>query len=262
MIFRIARHASAATGHAIEAKVLPALAPRLPLAVPYPEWRVEPGAKGFPFGAIGHRRLAGEALSARSLERLGHATVASHLAAFLSALHRLPPHEAELLGVPRADRGKAQYEAMRARVMPALRTALTGAEYATLARWWDAFSRDDELERFQPALRHGDLWYGNVLVDESERRLVAVLDWENVAVGDPARDFASQYHLGEPFASAVLAAYAEAGGPVDESLRKRVWTRWELREFAGIGTALELDDADELEDGIGKLRAGPILAGR
>jgi hypothetical protein len=33
-------------------------------------------------------------------------------------------------------------------------------------------------------------------------------------------------------------------------------------EFAGIRTALELNDPDELEEAISKLRAGPILAAR
>jgi hypothetical protein len=35
--------------------------------------------------------------------------------------------------------------------------------------------------------------------------------------------------------------------------------RWELVEFAGVRTVMELDDPEELKETIGKLRAGPIL---
>ena len=37
--------------------------------------------------------------------------------------------------------------------------------------------------------------------------------------------------------------------------------RWELLEFEGVRTAAELDDADELDETIAKLRTGPIFSG-
>ena len=43
-------------------------------------------------------------------------------------------------------------------------------------------------------------------------------------------------------------------------MRRRVQWHWELREFGGIRGAVELDDREELEDSIRKLRAGPVLA--
>ncbi len=61
-IFRVARHERAAEGHAREARLLPVLGPRLPVGVPIPRWRVEPGLPSFPFGAMGYRGLAGQPL--------------------------------------------------------------------------------------------------------------------------------------------------------------------------------------------------------
>ncbi len=146
--------------------------------------------------------------------------------------------------------------------MPILGEALPRAEYEIVSRWCDEFRADDALERFDAVLRHGDLWFGNVLVDDASGSVVGVLDWTNAAIGDPAADLARQLHLGESFAGAVLSAYEDRGGRIDRTLCHRIRRRWELLEFAGIRTAVELDDPEELEETIGKLRAGPILSRR
>jgi aminoglycoside phosphotransferase (APT) family kinase protein len=259
VIFRIPRHARTAEGHTREAKLLPALSGRLPLAVPEPRWRVEPGAADFPHGVIGYRRLAGTPLTPAVLARLGTETIARELAGFLLALHGFPVEEVEELGLPQADRDLGSLEAFRDDVLPPLSAALAAEEYRTISAWWDRLLVDSELRRFAPTLRHGDLWYDHVLVDEHRGRLVAVVDWEAAALGDPARDFAVQFHLGAEFADAVLAAYGALGGQVDRGLRHRIDRQWELREFGGVRTAAQLDDSEELEDAIRKLRAGPIL---
>ncbi len=54
-------------------------------------------------------------------------------------------------------------------------------EIERVTRWWH--SARNELERFEPALRHGDPWYGNLLVDESGE-LTSDLGWEGF--GDEA----------------------------------------------------------------------------
>jgi aminoglycoside phosphotransferase (APT) family kinase protein len=252
VVFRIARHPDAAAGHEVELRLLPALGSRVPIALPRPEWRIEPGAEDFPFGAIGYRRLAGE-----PLRSAGSKPVAPELGAFLAALHAFPVAEAEALGVPFADRHPDDLEALRGTILPALSERLTPMERARIDEWWDAALADEDLTRFEPCLRHGDLWYGNVLV--SDGRVVGVVDWENAAIGDPAHDLATQRHLGSAFANSVLVAYRAAGGLVDARSEHRIQRRWEARELDGIAIAAALDDDAELDECIRKLRAGPIL---
>jgi aminoglycoside phosphotransferase (APT) family kinase protein len=261
VIFRVARHASAAEGHAREARLLPALQGRLPLAVPDPRWRVEPGSPGFPQGAIGYGRIAGGPLSPVLLAGVGMDSIAAQVAAFLLALHRFPTEEAEELRVPHADHEPLRLRAFRDHLLPSLRDALAPAEYDVVCAWWDRLLADPEIWGFTPALRHGDLWYDHLLVDQRAGQLVAVVDWEAAALGDPARDFAAQFHLGKEFAEATLTAYVEQGGQVGQRLRHRVRRQWELREFGGIATAVELNDRKELQDAVRKLRAGPIFSG-
>jgi aminoglycoside 2''-phosphotransferase len=261
VIFRIAQNGWAARGHAREARLLPVLHGRVPLAVPEPRWWVEPGTPSLPHGAIGYRRLPGTALSPELVGELGREAVARQLARFLLALHRFPAEEAQEVGLPHADQDPDGLRAFRDEVLPPLADALTPDEYDTVRAWWDRLLVDSEIHRFTPALRHGDLWYDHLLVDESSARLLGVVDWEAAALGDPARDFATQFHLGDEFAEATVAAYAGQGGNVDESLRHRIRRLWELREFGGIRATVELHDEEEFADAIRKLRAGPILTG-
>jgi len=111
-------------------------------------------------------------------EPQGPAGLASQLAAVLAALHRagfsraaaasLPDHDefcAHLVGLSPAVPDQALSEAaIRAALLPAWPPPL----------------------RNEPALLHGDFWPGNTLWRDG--RLVAVIDWEDAAFGDPLAD--------------------------------------------------------------------------
>ena len=239
IVFRIARHARAAAGHDREWRLLPQLAGRLPVAVPEPAWRIDPDGE-FLHGAIGHRKLPGEPVVAGG----GTPELAADVARFLRALHDVRDVE--------CDSRALELEALRAATRPALADALDAAELERIDRWWTDLSADEELERFEPALRHGDLWYENLLA--AAGRLVAVLDWGGAAYADAAEDFAALRHLGDAFANAVLDAYG-----ADDALRYRERRHWELRELYGIRLAIELADEEELAAAVAKLRRGPIL---
>jgi aminoglycoside 2''-phosphotransferase len=255
-VFRIRKHPQAEAGYAKEARLLPALGPHLPVAVPAPRWVAGPSAR-FPGGVLGYPLLPGTPLQPAHLTPASGPRLATEIAGFLRALHRFPV--AEALGLPSPDSEMAGWAAMQATVLPALRGLLAAAEYQTVARWWAAFLADPALRAYPPALVHGDLWYENILVDDAGQRIVGVVDFEDAAVGDPAQDFATLRHLGAPFADAVLAAYRAAGGTLDPGFAHRLQRRWELREFDGLQFALQIEDAAETADAIRKLRAGPIL---
>jgi aminoglycoside phosphotransferase (APT) family kinase protein len=262
IIFRVARHARAAEGHSREVSLLPALRQRLGVAVPEPEWHLDPRPPGLPYGAIGYRKLPGQEPSRERMGPADSARLAAEMAEVLVALHAFPLEEAKRLGLQEADRDPdgRQFEALCDEVMPVLRERLSPVEFETVICWTEDFRDDGAIDRFRPAVRHGDLWYGNLLVDEATGTLAAVLDWEEAAIGDIASDLARQLHFGEQFFDAVLDAYGARGGRLDAHARRRVERRWELLEFAGIRAALLLEDRAELEETVDKLRRGPILA--
>jgi aminoglycoside phosphotransferase (APT) family kinase protein len=241
-------------------ELLPALRDALPVAVPAPEWRVEPGEiEAMPFGAIGYRKLRGVALTPALIPVTKTFEGPSRdVARFLVALHAFPGAEAERIGAPRAPGWSRTLAALEADVLPALRRLLTGEEHRALLRWVEDVAGDDDLERYEPVLCHRDLWFENLLVDADSLRLVGVLDWEAARLGDPAEDLDVHRYVGEAFADAVIAGY----GSADPGLPHRVDRFWELREFAGLRWALEQEDEAELADSIAKLRAGAILSPR
>jgi aminoglycoside 2''-phosphotransferase len=239
IVFRIARHARGAAGHSRELDLLPQLAGRLPAAVPQPLWRLEPSSD-FPNGAIGYRKLPGEPVAAEG----GTPQLAEDVARFLRSLHGLRD-------VTATDQ-RLDLDALHHATMGALEAALTPDELGAVTRLWNEIRADDDLRTFTLALRHGDFWYENLLAEDG--RLVGVLDWGGAGYADPAEDFATLRHLGDPFTEAVFEAYG-----AEEALRRRERRHWELRELHGIGIALELADDEMLADGVAKLRAGPIL---
>jgi aminoglycoside 2''-phosphotransferase len=142
---------------------------------------------------------------------------------------------------------------------PVLRRRLTSAENQRASRWWDRFLADPRMRDYQPAVRHGDLWYGNILIQPAGR-ITAVLDWEAVAVADPAQDLALTRYLGPSFTGTVLGAYRAHGDGYDERVQHRIERHWELREFTGIPLAAAAGDEAELSECIAKLRSGPVLS--
>jgi aminoglycoside phosphotransferase (APT) family kinase protein len=102
-------------------------------------------------------------------------------------------------------------------------------------------------------LTHGDLWYGNLLVDD-DGALAAVLDWEIARIGDPARDFAGLKYFGAPFVEDVLQHYAKHGGVGIGELRARIDKIMVMRELYGVRWALEDRSDRNLPEAIEKLR--------
>jgi aminoglycoside phosphotransferase (APT) family kinase protein len=98
------------------------------------------------------------------------------MARFLSRLHAVDIETAGLPALPHADDPTAN--TMR---------YLPGGSLGERIRAVHA-SRGPITPTNRPALLHGDFWPGNVMWREGE--LVAVLDWEDAAIGDPVADLA------------------------------------------------------------------------
>jgi aminoglycoside phosphotransferase (APT) family kinase protein len=237
------------------APALRRLAPLLPAPIPVPLWMLP---TGYPFetGAIGFRWIDGEQPDpdAASPSLIGQ------VGAFLAALHGIRGEVLDQFDgrVP----GPADVAAERERVMGiALRwlwDRLPSATMHRLERWWNAHRTARTRARYEPRLIHGDFWHGNLLVDDSGERLAGVIDWEDVALDDPAQDLATLLHGGEEFSEDVLAAYRAAGGTVDEETLARRDAHWAYREFTGIALAREVGDDTEALDATRKLARGAL----
>lgn len=157
--------------------------------------------------------------------RSGHAgpSIAGALGRLLAALHAIRPHHLSIPVRRRAGVDRARHVAMDT-PLPFLRETLFDPDYVHIVRWWASYRGFRRLPLPTPALVHGDLWYGNILVDPGHTRILGLLDWEEMAFDDPSQDFATVRHSGDTFSDDVLAAYARAGGAIDAGLlARREW---------------------------------------
>lgn len=250
-IVRLARAEEAAQRHAYEARVLPLLAPHLTVAIPAPVSALAPSEVA-PFGAIAYPALPGRAMSWSDMAEGDWRPLARQLGEELVRLHDISPPASAGLRVFEA----GDFLELRAKVSEHLPARVSPAEWRTIDAWWEQFSADRSLREFELVPNHGDLWFGNLLVDED--RVSSIVDWEFVCLGDAAWELGSLRQNGDPFFEEAVAAYT-ARRELDRNWRHRAEQYWALRVFFGIQFAIDREDEAEWVDSLRKLREGPIL---
>ncbi len=254
-IARFARRPEIAAQFRMEAALLPALAPTLP--VPVPRFiHVHLPASGLAF--VAYPLLPGDPLSSLAAAPAAPAAprLAAQIGAFLDALHRFPPALASALsGLPAATPAdwRREYTDFYAWVRAAVSPLLEPHERAAVAALWERFLVDDTSFAFTPALIHRDLAAEHILYDPAAAALTGVLDWGDAAVGDPALDFTGLLaDLGAPFAETALAAYSR---PIDPAFRRRMAFYRNVIPFHQLRFGLTAGDRRHVTDGLIRLRS-------
>jgi aminoglycoside phosphotransferase (APT) family kinase protein len=212
---RIPRRAASAALVEHEQRWLPELSPQLPLPVPAP-LRVGRAAPGFPWAWSVVRWFPGQ--SALLAPPRDVATTAVAVGRFLRALHQPAPEDAPRnpwRGVPLSARAKTLQENLQ---------QLDGLvdRRAALALWERVVSTPAWCG--PPLWIHGDLHPGNLLV--SDGRLSAVIDFGDLAAGDPATDLSVAWMLlPSSERHAFLTSARDAFNPLDDHtlMRARGW---------------------------------------
>jgi aminoglycoside phosphotransferase (APT) family kinase protein len=105
----------------------------------------------------------------------------------------------------------------------------------------------------QPVVVHGDYWPGNVLWRHD--RLVAVLDWEDAAVGDPLADLGNgRMELCMLFGWPAAAAFTAAYQTVLPGLDFRTLAHWDL--YAALRHTGRMDEWGLSDAARARLEAG------
>ncbi|MEN3341111.1 MAG: hypothetical protein V7644_515 [Actinomycetota bacterium] len=184
-VFRFPRRAGVEAALELEIAVLPMLAPALPVDVPSFEYvSREPLFVAYPL-IRGEPLLDEDADGAR---------------AFLEALHALDPSAFPVEPSHWIQAYRDQCAEFERLVLPLLDDDLRAPAMRL-------FAEVETLSGFRPALLHADLGPEHLIVRDG--RLVGVIDWGDMRVGDPALDYA--WLLDGPFAD----------WDVDADLRRR-----------------------------------------
>lgn len=217
-ILRVARRDVVAARYGVETRLLPELAPLLPLPVPEP---VRSGP-----GWILTRRLSGEPFA-------GNANAAP-LGDFVASLHAFSISRARELGARNHELAPS-IDRFRKRVLPLLdRNERTAAR-----RLLD----EHEAASFEPRLVHADLGPWNVLVDRGE--ITGVIDWTDIRVGDPAIDLAWPLQV----APEIAQTY-----PVEPALERRALVYYVVAPWHDVDAGIETGTARWVEDGLAEIR--------
>jgi aminoglycoside phosphotransferase (APT) family kinase protein len=201
---------------AIEHEWLPKLAPRLPLPVPVTVGRGAPGC-GYPWPWSLNRWIRG---CNATLDRIGNPVdFARDLAGFLLALQSLDCAQGPAAGPHSFFRGGSLsvYDAETRECIDALRDEVDTA--AATEVWESALG----AAWIGPDVWvHGDVAPGNLLVEGG--RLCAVIDFGQLAVGDPACDTAIAWSFLRGESRRVFREALSADEGVWE--RGRAWALW------------------------------------
>jgi aminoglycoside 2''-phosphotransferase len=203
-MFRFPRRDEVQVALMREIHLLPLLAPTL--ATPVPHFRFI--ARDITF--VGYPKLNGMACEDEGLSAGQAISLLPALARFLGELHRFPRAQARQTGVieytPQRwrERYHQRYLDVQTRVFP----LLAGDLAQRSAQLWEDFLHDSAGVAFQSVLIHGDLAGEHILCDPGRAVLTGVIDWGDVAIGDPALDFAGLYSLfGRGFVEQMLRRY-------------------------------------------------------
>ncbi|MFI8832035.1 phosphotransferase [Streptomyces afghaniensis] len=210
-----------------ETRLLPWLAPHLPLTVPVPHIVSDDPL------TVRHVLVPGEPLEEPDASQ-GHA-----LGLFLQALHRADTDEAVRRGVPPAQEVLRERAALlddfRARVLPLLPTERRDPASGLLKAVGALPAA---------ALVHGDLGPGHLLAQDGV--LTGVIDFGDAHIGDHAIDLAWALNGTSPaFADACATAYRVQPAP---RRRSRIWHR--LGPWYEVTHGLDTGDQDAVRSGL------------
>lgn len=211
-VFRFPRRSVVAPLLEREERILPFIAQRVPLPVPFPQFIGKPDL-GYPWTFAGYERLRGTSACSVTLSLDDRIAMARPLGEFLRALHGIDPQAGIDAGLPGDELGRLHH----ARRFPLAQQRFAELESAGLladSRPFLAFlaSHPPAEPREMQRIVHGDLYARHLLVNR-ERRLSGIIDWGDVHLGDPALDVMAAFSM---LPASAYETFKTAYGGVDD----------------------------------------------
>ncbi len=245
-IIRVPRHAKAESEQSADLVALRALSAgvrtRLPFAVSaYAGQTPLDGTR-----AVVYEFVYGNKVALRDYTD-GPEGLAASVGRAIAAIHSLPTSFVADAGLPVLTAG----ECLRSCVTVMDRASATGLVPSALLGRWERAIEDPKLWQFQPCVINGALTADSFLVADGQ--VSGVLGWQDLRVGDPARDL--QFVLGsrrESTIDSTFAAYQQVRGAGDRHVRQRavLYSELELAKWLLHGTENRsteiVDDAVQL----------------
>jgi len=196
-VFRFPRKEMAVSLLAAECRILPLLAPNLPIPIPHPHFLGRPEA-GYPWPFAGYELLPGKTPFRLTEEQ--RIMSAKPFALFLKKLHDFPIGKAEQLQIPYDQLDRMNLVKRK----PMLETSIESAKRNGLLDSGTEEKLHDFLSTIHASFKdetrtlvHGDLHMKNFLVDD-KGKISAVIDWGDTHIGHPVIDLSIVYSFLPP----------------------------------------------------------------
>lgn len=214
-VFRFPKTAEVEGQLVMESRLLPAIAPHLPLPIPAFRYHGRPG-ENFQRRFVGYPKLPGVPCLGLDAADLDPAEV-ERLGRFLAALHDVPLEVASAAGVPADDLARSLHE-LQGDAFDSLADVAVVAPGAPVEAWRRYFERIPTVAATGTSvLTHNDFAAEHILVDPDSKRLTGVIDWSDAAITRPEVDFAGLFHWGgDRLVNAVLGSYTLVRGALSE----------------------------------------------
>lgn len=228
-IFRFPRREIAVEGIEIENRVLPSVAPSLPLPVPVPIYVGNPKGE-YAWQYSGYLKIEGETACRMNMSDEERIKTAKPLALFLKALHGITPEEAEAYGAGPDKFGKLNLF----RRLPQVLELLNDMEKKKVLNDVSLLKKIAQESGVKPSrlktcLVHGDLYSRHLMIND-KREIAGVIDWGDVHIGNPPLDLGIIYSFLPPEGRSI---FLEHYGEVDEENVR-------LARFVGLTIAMIL----------------------
>ncbi|MGV8895497.1 MAG: phosphotransferase [Rhodoglobus sp.] len=173
----------------------------------------------------------------------GPDSLAASIGTAIGAIHSLPTSFVADAGLPVLTAG----ECLRAAVTVMDRAAATALVPAALIARWQNAADDAKLWQFQPTVINGALTATSFL--SADDAVTGVLGWQELRVGDPARDL--QWVISnDAVADSVFDAYSRARGATDRQVRQRAMFYAELEVAKWLLHGTETRNTDVVDDAV------------
>lgn len=184
-----------------ELRLMPKLAPKLPLPVPVFTHIARSGLfAGYPY-------IAGERLRREVIETFNSSQrrcAAQTMAVFMQAMHQFPVRTARVCGVTKTWT-VAEHRAWAADRLAYIVKHLSKKQAQELQSLFDSCMHSGLHERM--CLIHQDLTSEHILFDTRTKKISGIIDFGEAQIGDPLNDLARMWEYGEDFVDLVLKYY-------------------------------------------------------
>ena len=210
LVFRFPKRADIDEQLVREFDLLPVVARHVGVPIPIYTHMGRPStAFGFHFG--GYSLIRGVTANLVDVASLPVAQLAVTLGRALGGLHAWDPREAARNGVPMTSVESLMDEVRGDAVddFGLLAGVAPGAPLDRWRRYIDSPPRPGTS--VHAVVVHADLSAEHVVLDEASNTVAGIIDWSEIAISDPALDFAGLFHWGgRPMVDAMLDAYTAA----------------------------------------------------